>query len=182
VHDPDDDFDGDQHYWLGMRGDYPSLLDYPLANIVDIVVAESPTPDQLHIHGPEPNEIPVGTEGTIDAVVQTVGFVGLPNREVMFTKVSDAVLTGSYTFTSGTVSPDGTQATVTTDHHGTAQMTFVAEGVGQGLIEVRAGSGDLTAYSFFTIQSAVQPPPDGDKFQDVGSTQDAEGLGDSVRP
>lgn len=60
-------------------------------------------------------------------------------------------------------------------------MTFVAEGIGLALIEVSPVVSDLTVYSFFTIQSAVQPLPGDDKFQDVGSTQDAEGLGDSMR-
>ena len=41
VHDPDDGLDGDVYYRLGMRGDYPSLLDYPLLNVIDIVVSES---------------------------------------------------------------------------------------------------------------------------------------------
>jgi len=43
VHDPDDNLDGEDVFRLGDRGDgYPSLLDYPLLNRIDIAVAESP--------------------------------------------------------------------------------------------------------------------------------------------
>ena len=103
-------------------------------------------PDQLHIVGPLPNQILVGRgTGTIDALVAS-NFAGLPEWEVVFTK-----LFGSFTFTAGDVSPDGTEATVTTDQTGTAPMTFDADALGSGLIRVTVFDTSLEAYSFFQI-------------------------------
>jgi len=42
VHDPDDGLDGEDTFRLGKRDGYPSLLDYPRLNRIDIVVSESP--------------------------------------------------------------------------------------------------------------------------------------------
>ena len=118
-------------------------------NIPDECEAE---PDQLHLVGPIPHELPVGGVGTIDATVQA-NFVGLPGWEVVFTK-----LTGSFTFTAGTVSPDGTQASLVTDQNGKAQMTFTADESGDGLIGVSVTDGNLPmAYSVFDIESIGQP-------------------------
>jgi len=108
-------------------------------------------PDELHITGPVPNQIDAGDGGTVDAVVLASTF-GQPGWEVMFTK-----LAGSFTFTAGTVTPDGTQASVMTDANGTAQMTFDADAAGSGLIGVTVSGTELpTAYSVFEI---VEPPP-----------------------
>ena len=107
-------------------------------------------PDQLHIVGPIPNMISVGRDvGTIDAFVQA-NFTGLPDWEVVFTK-----LAGDFTFTSGNISSNGTYATETTDSNGVAEMSFTADGDGSSLIEVTVPGTELTAFSFFEIVAAL---------------------------
>ena len=127
-------------------------------------------PDELHITGPVPGQVYVGGTGTIDAVVQANTF-GQPGWEVVFTKLS-----GEFTFTAGTVSPDGLQASVVTDIEGTTQMTFTADGAGVGLIQVTVTGASLPgAYAFFEI---IEPPPSprpGKLIQTHGA-QDASGA------
>ncbi|MCK4660093.1 MAG: hypothetical protein KAV82_11280 [Phycisphaerae bacterium] len=106
---------------------------------------ECEIPDQLHLVGPVPNEVSVGATGTINATVES-RFVGVPGWEVVFTKLS-----GSLTFTSGSVSPDGTRAVMTTDSDGSAQMTFTADDPGMAFVQVTVTGWPLTAYSLFTI-------------------------------
>jgi len=106
-------------------------------------------PDQLHVVGPVPNLVPVGTTGAIDATVER-NFVGLPGQEVSFAR-----LAGSLTFTAGTIRPDGTQATVVTGSNGIAHMTFSADAVGECLVEVSVSGTPLTAYSVFQIVPAA---------------------------
>lgn len=115
-------------------------------------------PDQLHITGPIPNHIAVANTGTIDAWVQT-GFVNLPGWQLVFTK-----LNGSFTFTTGVISPDGTQATVWSHLDQPAQMTFTADAVGGGLIQVTVSGTSLPGvYSVFEIIEPPPPlPPDGE--------------------
>ncbi|RFC37220.1 MAG: Zinc carboxypeptidase [Candidatus Nitrotoga sp. LAW] len=103
------------------------------------------TPDQLHIVGPTPNRIPVGSQGSIKATVQA-NQVGVPAQEVVFTK-----LLGNFTLTSGTVSPDGKRASVIVGNDGTANMTFVANGAGQALVKVTVTGTSLSAYSYFIV-------------------------------
>jgi hypothetical protein len=112
---------------------------------------EFQAPDGLHVTGPIPNQVPVGETDTVEAAVQ-MGFVDLPGWHVVFTKFM-----GDFTFTAGEVSPDGMQATVVTDTDGLAQMAFLADGVGMGLIGVTVAGSDLpVAFSVFEI---VEPPP-----------------------
>jgi hypothetical protein len=118
-----------------------------------------PQAEELHLIGPVPNQVPVGQTGTIDAIVQA-NFAGLPGREVVFAK-----LTGSFTFTAGTVSPNGIEARVTTNENGAARMTFVGDAVGSGLIGVTVTDTGLPmAFSVFAI---VAPSLAGD-FDDDG--------------
>jgi hypothetical protein len=100
-------------------------------------------PDQLHIVGPVPNQVPVGEEGTITATVQA-NSVGVSSQDVVFSR-----LLGNFTFTSGTVSLDGTRATVFTDNNGLTNMTFVADAAGPALIKVTVTGTKLSAFSFF---------------------------------
>ncbi len=114
-------------------------------------------PDQLHIVGPLPNQVPTGEAATINAMVEDV-FVGVPDREVVFTK-----LLGSFTFTAGEVSPDGTEARVVTDEKGTGRMTFVADDVGLGFIGVTVTGTELPmAFSVFEI---IEPAPGPEKTE-----------------
>jgi len=103
-------------------------------------------PDQVHTVGPNPGEILVGEEGSITATVQ-VGFVSLPGQEVVFTKQ-----VGSFTFTSGDISPDGRQSTVLTDIDGEAEVSFVGDEAGEALVEVTVTGTEISAFSFFKIQ------------------------------
>lgn len=110
----------------------------------------TPLPDQLHIDGPIPNHVAMGISGTVYAHVEA-NFIGLPGRKVVFSKVTGDQLTGTYDFTSGAVSPDGTQSTAWTDEYGKTQMTFACNGVGPALIHVMVDNTPLLAYSFFEI-------------------------------
>ncbi|HUU83415.1 MAG TPA: hypothetical protein VM243_07925 [Phycisphaerae bacterium] len=131
-------------------------------------IADECEPDQLHTAGPIPNRVVAGprSTGTIDGMLER-NFNGLTGWDVVFTKVSHPSLSGTYTFTSGTVSPDGTQATVTTDANGAVQMTFSADGVGPGLIEVTVAGTGLSVFSFFEIVAAPPLAGDGDCDGDV---------------
>jgi hypothetical protein len=99
-------------------------------------------PDQLHIVGPIPNQVPVGMEFFIQATTEA-DFVGYPLQEVTFTN-----FLGNVVFASGNVSPDGTQATIRTDASGLAEMTCVADEVGPTLIGVTVTGTELSAFSF----------------------------------
>jgi hypothetical protein len=101
--------------------------------------------DQLHIVGPNPNQIPSGGQGTIMVSVQA-HFNGLPNKEVVLTKVI-----GNFSFTGGTVSPDGKKTKLTTGSDGTASVGITANGVGKSLVKATATGTPLTAYSYFVI-------------------------------
>jgi len=103
------------------------------------------TADSLTVVGPIPNQIIVGGEGQISATV-LADFVGLLDREVIFTKLS-----GSFTFTDGEVSPDGQQATVITDCEGTTTITFTGDEIGPALVQASVADTDLTAFSVFHI-------------------------------
>jgi len=129
-------------------------------------------PDQLHLSGPTPNVITVGTTATIVARVES-HFVGVPGREVVFTKAQ-----GQFTFTSGNVSPDGTQATVMTDTSGVATITFRAAAAGPGLIAARiSGSQVPPAFARFDIIAGVggQCRPSPHNSQSADDTQQEAG-------
>ncbi|MBN2563009.1 MAG: S8 family serine peptidase [Phycisphaerae bacterium] len=137
---------------------------YALVVTGDVGAECEPIPDQLHLVGPIPNAIPVGGEGTITATVES-SFAGVPGREVVFAKAL-----GDLTFTAGTISPDGTQATVVTDGSGSAEMTFVADGVGTGMIKAGITGTELPpAFSIFQMVDDGNPP---------GSPGDLDGDGD----
>lgn len=158
--DLDGDGDANEPLPYDLAGD-PRFINDPatddtgngMAPIVDMGAYEyQMEPDQLHIVGPLPSQVPIGGTGIIDATVQWQ-FNGLPDWEVIFTK-----LVGSFTFSAGTVSPDGTQASVVTDVNGEAQMTFVADDAGDGLIGVTVTDGALPmAFSVFEIVSLPSP-------------------------
>jgi len=141
-----------QGYALVVTGDVPET--YWLA------------PDQLHLAGPLPNHVTVGTEGAITATVES-NFVGVPGREVVFTK-----LIGDFTFTSGAISPDGNTSSVATGENGTTEMTFIAGAVGTGIIGVSVTGSELpTAFSIFEMVDDDDPmtPGDFDSDGDIGS-------------
>jgi len=116
-------------------------------------------PDQLHVEGPIPNRVPAGRgSGTIAAVVE-VNFVPWPGREVVFSKMTGGPLTGAYHFASGTISPDGTQATATTDENGVALMVVVGDAEGPALVQVHVSGTDLSGFSFFFIVPAPNSAP-----------------------
>jgi hypothetical protein len=127
-------------------------------------------PDQLHLVGP-PGSLLVGQSGSLTAVVEAA-FLGLPNREVVFTRLS-----GGLTFTSGLISPGGTLARVWTDHTGTAHVDFHADAPGTALISVCVMGTDLpTAFSVFQIVD------DGGTSGKPGDfDQDGDVDGDDVR-
>ena len=128
--------------------DYWSLSDYQDVYINDYEIVNEdhlPGVDQVHLVGPIPNELPVGTEGKIVATVQE-DFIGVPDFEVGFTK-----LEGDVTFTKGDILDDGTQATVITDPNGIAEMGFSGDAEGIGLIEASVTGTQLSAFSFFEI-------------------------------
>ncbi len=106
-------------------------------------------PDQLQVKGPWPNQVPVGTTKTINATVQQ-GLVGVEGAEVVFTKQS-----GSFSFTAGVVSPDGTQSVLITNSSGIANMRFIAECTGPCLVEVTVTGTELSAFSSFDITEAI---------------------------
>jgi hypothetical protein len=139
VHTPIEDIDND-----GLLNIHKSP-----SNEIRFALSESPNlkPDQLHIIGPSPNQVPLGGTATIKTTVQAK-FIGAPDKNVVFTKQL-----GNFTFTSGTVSPDGKQATVTTDGDGKAEVTFTANGTGKSLIKVTVTGTTLSAYSYFIIVS-----------------------------
>ena len=124
--------------------------------IVDMGAYEYKTeqdPDQFHLAGPIPHPVNIGSTGTILVTVQA-DFAGLPGWEVVFIK-----LASSFTFTAGTVSPDGMQASVWTNINGMAQMTFSADGTGDGLIGVIVTDTELPmAYSVFEIVPSAGLP------------------------
>lgn len=108
-------------------------------------------PDQLHLLGPIPNDVPVGGEGSIDVSVQD-SFTGVEGAHVVATG-----LVGDFSFVDGVVAGGEHSITVITDADGTASVRFLAEGVGLGLIQFKVGGTALVAYSFFEI--VEEPPP-----------------------
>jgi hypothetical protein len=102
--------------------------------------------DRLHIVGPVPNRVPAGTEVSIAAKVQ-LGSDGVPAQAVVFSS-----LVGSFTFTSGITSPDGTQAMVFTDSAGAAEITLMAHAPGEALIRVDVVDSRLSAFSFLVAE------------------------------
>ena len=105
-----------------------------------------PTPDQLNVVGPIPNQVPIGTYASLKAQVLG-GFIPMFNREVVFTKLS-----GSFLFIGGEVLPDGTQSTVETDPTGTAEVFILGYSAGPGLIQVSVTDSALPAtYYVFEI-------------------------------
>lgn len=122
---------------MGTRGaaQFGEVEDYPIGIVRTVV--------QLHLYGPVPNQVPVGTTATINASVQS-RFDGVPGARLVFTKLS-----GALTFTSGVVSSDGTTARVTADGNGAAVMTFVPTGAGPALVRVSVVGTSFTAYAFF---------------------------------
>jgi hypothetical protein len=103
-------------------------------------------PDQLHLAGPSPNQIPVGQDGTIVATVET-NSNPMPGMTLTFTK-----LAGNFTFNDGTVSPDGTTATLTTATNGAAPMEITAGSPGIGLMRVNVAGTILNTYALFFMK------------------------------
>lgn len=101
--------------------------------------------DQLHIAGPIPNQVHIGTSGTVTAKVQK-NFVGVSGVDVLFTKKA-----GNLTLTSGSISPDGTQSLITTGYDGQADLTFDADAESSALIEVAVVNTPLKVYSVLHI-------------------------------
>ena len=105
-----------------------------------------PMPDQLTVIGPNPNEVPIDGEATVQAQLMK-GFVPVPYLNVLFTKVS-----GGFLFLGEGASPDGTQATCLTDSTGSTEATLVGNSVGPALLAVSVPGTDLpTAYYVFEI-------------------------------
>jgi hypothetical protein len=125
----------------------PPKLDDLAKNRVELVLSESPKPkaDQLRSLGPTPNSIAVGGAGEITTTTQ-YNSNAVPRADVVFSK-----LLGDFTFTSGVITPDGKQATVTTDNAGRAKITFVTNAAGRALVKASVSGTALTAYSFFGI-------------------------------
>jgi len=108
VHDPDDGVAGDVYYWLGYRDGYPSLLDYPLLNRIDIAVSEHipqtgvpgiGTPDAaMWVGAAYPN--PMNPTATIKYTIGTPGKVMLRvfdvSGRVIRTLVDETQPTGAY--------------------------------------------------------------------------------------
>ncbi|MFC1676693.1 PEP-CTERM sorting domain-containing protein [Planctomycetota bacterium] len=117
----------------------------PPADVLDETPFEDP--DQVHIIGPVPNMIAAGRQAPIQASVQN-GFVGIPGEEVVFKKIA-----GDFNFNTAFLSPDGTEATFTTDADGIAEVWIDANGVSEALVEVTVMGPELplSAYSFFDI-------------------------------
>lgn len=101
--------------------------------------------DQLHIEPQGSNRVPAGGEGGVTATVQSQ-FRGAAGVKVTFEKVL-----GGFSFTTGTVTPDGGRSTVFTDLNGEAPVSFTAATPGFGLIRVSAVNTQLTAFYFFII-------------------------------
>ena len=112
----------------------------------DIVSGPITPPDQLHLAGPSPNQIPVGQDGSIVATVET-SFNPMPGMTLTFTN-----LAGNFTFNDGIVSPSGASATLTTATNGAAVMEVTAGSAGLGLVQVNVAGTNLNAYALFFMQ------------------------------
>lgn len=108
-------------------------------------------PDQLHVVGPVPNQLLVGSSGSIAATVAEA-FVGLPELDVTFT-----TLAGEITFLGSDARAES--ITVATDSDGVATAEFVANATGLGLVQISVPGTGLTAYSVFQITSARRLAP-----------------------
>jgi hypothetical protein len=132
-------------------------------------------PDHLHVVGPMPNDVVVGQAGRIEAVVLSE-FLAVPGREVVFAK-----LLGDFEFTSGDVSGDGTESSMTTDADGRADVTFAASGIGSCAVRVTVADHEsLVAYSVFRIVNGGSSSHRGRKS--LGVEQQAPTLDAQLRP
>lgn len=103
------------------------------------------TPDQLHIVGPVPNQIPTGSEGTITASVQKTN-VGVPAQEVVFTRMA-----GNFHFSNGSISADGKESRFISDANGKAKLNFKAAGPGLSMIKVTVSNTVFRTYAVFSV-------------------------------
>ncbi len=103
-------------------------------------------PDQLHLIGPTPNEIRVGQNGSVVAVVSN-RFVGLAQQTVTFTR-----LAGNFSFLNGS-NPGGASTDIDTGPDGHATVNFRADGPGSALLRatVTGESGAMHAFAVFEI-------------------------------
>jgi len=101
-------------------------------------------PDQLHLTGPTPNTIRVGTTANVIAAVEN-NFVGLPDQTVRFEKVL-----GSFSFLNGS-NPGGTSTELLTGPDGTTRLEFRADAAGIALIRAIVVGTSLETFAFFQI-------------------------------
>ncbi len=128
---------------------YADRLDLSAGRSLDLntngIPDECENPQQLHIVGPLPNTVAAGTNGHVDAFVQSQ-FIGMPHRPVRFTRQA-----GALTFLAGTLSPDGSTATLQTDEAGLARMPFHADAAGLALLDIEVPGTPLTAFAMFHV-------------------------------
>ncbi|MBW8001197.1 MAG: PEP-CTERM sorting domain-containing protein [Planctomycetes bacterium] len=114
-------------------------------------VAESPEKriDNVHVYpieNPLAPDFPVGPIGVVTASVQ-FEFAGVTDIDVEFIKRQ-----GNFTFNNGTILPDGSETTITTDSNGIAEAQITGDANGLVLIEVTVNNSvQPTAFLFFNI-------------------------------
>jgi hypothetical protein len=102
-------------------------------------------PDQIHLYGPNPNNITLNVAQTLTAMVEN-NAVGLPGQTVAF-----SVSLGGIQFTSGTLGGGGATSSVVTDGYGSAAVNFVGTNAGPALIQATETSSGLTAFQFLQV-------------------------------